>query len=115
MSRKIYDPEFDPAYAEMPPNGGPDFVAVVVRGDSMAGFAGDGATLYYRDRREPPTDDLMGRVCVVGLDDCQVIVKRIRHGRTRGRFDLYDNSGDMILADQGVFWAARVEFIRPAD
>jgi hypothetical protein len=38
-------------------------VAVVIRGDSMAPLA-DGWTVYYDDRRDPPTEDLFGKLCV---------------------------------------------------
>jgi transcriptional regulator with XRE-family HTH domain len=97
---------------EMPPGGTPDMVAVIVNGDSMIGFALDGSTLYYRDRRDPPTPDLIGRACVVGLPDGSVLVKYLRQGRAGGLWDLYSLNGE-TLPDQHVLWAAKVEFIRP--
>jgi len=61
--------------AMMPPkNGTETTVAVVVRGDSMAGQLEDGWTVYYDDRRASPSDDLVGRLCVVGLTDGRVLI-----------------------------------------
>lgn len=99
---------------EMPPRGTLDLVAVVVRGDSMGGVADDEATIYYRDRREPPTEELFGRLCVCGLPDGRVLLKKMRPSRaTPGLFDLYSTTGE-TLPNQEVSWAAKVEFIKPA-
>lgn len=99
--------------APMPPHGvNEQTVAVVVRGDSMAGQADDGWLIYYNDRREPPTDDLIGKLCVVGLDDGRILIKRLLRGRGPGLFDLYSSIGGPIT-DQRVEWAARVSWIAP--
>lgn len=98
--------------APMPPGGArQETVAVVVRGDSMAGQLEDGWTVYYDDRRDPPTDDLLGKLCVLGLQDGRVLIKRLVRGRDRGHFDLYSAAGGVLL-DQLVTWAARVTWIR---
>jgi phage repressor protein C with HTH and peptisase S24 domain len=98
--------------AEMPPEGKtPLMVAVEVRGDSMAGLLGHGSIIYYDNRREPPTDELFGKLCVVGLADGRVLVKRLLRGRN-GLYDLYSLAAVPLL-DQAVTWAARVSFIRP--
>lgn len=99
--------------APMPPGGKtPEMVAVEVRGDSMAGLLGDGSVIYYDNRREPPTDELFGKLCVVGLADGRVLVKRLLRGRN-GLFDLYSLAAVPLL-DQAVTWAARVSYIAPA-
>lgn len=98
--------------ARVPPTGKtPLMVAVEVRGDSMAGLLGDGSVIYYDNRREPPTDELFGKLCVVGLADGKVLVKRLLRGRN-GLYDLYSLAAVPML-DQKVTWAARVSFISP--
>lgn len=97
---------------EMPPGGSAKTVAVEVRGDSMAGLADDRWIIYYEDRREPVTEDLLGRLCVVGLADGRVLVKKLALGRLVGRFDLYSTQGTPLF-DQDVLWAAAVEWIKP--
>lgn len=97
---------------EAPPNTTPTMVAVEVRGDSVRRIARDGWTLYYDDRREPVTDDLIGRLCVIGLADGRVVVKELFRGSVLGRFHLHSTDADPIF-DQEVVWAAPVEWIRP--
>lgn len=97
---------------EKPPGGSDDTVAVEVRGDSMAGIADDRWVIYYDDRREPVTEDLFGKLCVVGLANDGVLIKRLAPGRAPGRFDLYSSQGSPML-DQEVIWAAKVAWIKP--
>lgn len=97
---------------EMPPRGTETTVAVEVRGDSMAGIADDKWIIYYDNRQEPVTEELFGKLCVVGLAGDGVLVKKLQPGRKPGRFDLYSSNGAPLL-DQEVIWAARVEWIRP--
>jgi SOS-response transcriptional repressor LexA len=96
--------------ASAPPKLTQTTVAVEVRGNSMAGIAEDGWIVYFDDRREPPTSDLIGRLCVVGLPDGKVYVKKLYHGTTAGKYHLVSTSGADIL-DQPVAWAAKVNFI----
>lgn len=99
--------------AIMPPKNGTDTtVAVVVRGDSMAGQLEDGWTVYYDDRRARPSDDLVGRLCVVGLADGRVLIKKLLPGRQNGKYDLYSTNAAPML-DQQIDWAARVTWIAP--
>lgn len=98
--------------ARMPPGGSKATVAVIVRGDSMAGQLDDGWTVYYDDRHEPPTPDLHGKLCVVGLTDGRVLIRRIYPGRKPGCYDLQPTNAQVML-DQAVDWAARISFIAP--
>lgn len=97
----------------MPPKGNHDLmVAVVVRGDSMVGTAEDGWLIYYQNRRDPPTEDLFGRLCVVGLPDNRILLKKLYAGSTGGVFTLVSyNAAPMI--DERVEWAAPVAWIEP--
>lgn len=98
--------------ARMPPGGSKATVAVIVRGDSMAGQLDDGWTVYYDDRHEPPTPDLYGKLCVVGLTDGRVLVRRLYPGRKPKCYDLHPANAQMML-DQPVEWAAKITFIAP--
>lgn len=97
---------------EMPPGGSEHTVAVEVRGDSMAGLADDRWIIYYDDRQEPVHEGLFGKLCVVGLANDGVLVKRLVPGRHPGKFDLYSTNGAPLF-DQEVTWAAKVEWIKP--
>ena len=85
-------------------------VAVEVRGESLGSFF-DGWMVFYDDVRSPITDDLMGRLCVVGLEDGRIMVKMVQRSRG-GRFDLHGQFGDPIL-DVTVAWAAPVKSFAP--
>lgn len=97
---------------DMPPGGNEQTVAVEVRGDSMTGIADDHWIIYYHDRPEPPHDGLFGKLCVIGLANDGVVIKKLLPGRQPGRFDLYSNNAAPIL-DQEVIWATKVEWIKP--
>lgn len=99
--------------AQMPPGGAMrTTVAVVVKGDSMSGQLEDGWTVYYDSRRGIPGADLLGRLCVIGMTDGRILIKKLLPGRLAGKFDLYSaNAGPML--DQAIDWAARVTWIAP--
>lgn len=82
-------------------------VAVEVAGHSMGLYAPDGSMILYDDRRDPPHEDMLGQVCVVGLPDGRTLVKRLLRGSRRGLFDLESLVGD-TMKDQRVEWAAMV-------
>ena len=88
-----------------------DTVAAEVRGNSL-GSVFDGWRVYFDDRRAPVTDDLIGRLCIVGLSDGSILVKVVSRGREPGRFDLHGQFGEPIL-DADVAWAARVTAVMP--
>jgi SOS-response transcriptional repressor LexA len=87
-------------------------VAVKVVGDSMLPMAEDGWLLYYDDRREPVTDDLIGRLCVVGLRNGTTLVKRLRRGNEPGRFTLISTNAG-VMENVPIEWAAKVTWIQP--
>jgi hypothetical protein len=85
---------------------------VEIRGDSL-GALFDRALVYYDNKHDQVTDDLIGKLCVVGLPDGRILVKKIT--RSRGNSNLYHLSGqygDPIL-DTPIEWAARVKSIGP--
>lgn len=86
-------------------------VAVEVRGTSL-GSIFDRWIIYYDRVNSPVTPDLMGRLCVVGLENGKVLVKRLRASKIRGLFNLESNTEDTIF-DAAVTWAARVKSMAP--
>jgi hypothetical protein len=97
---------------EMPPNGSPTLVAVTVRGDSMSGLLEDGWVVYYDNRRDPPDESHFHKLCIVGLADGRVLVKKLYPGRKSGHYDLHSVNAPPLL-DQPVEWAAKVTWIAP--
>ncbi len=95
----------------MPPGGTEETVAVEIRGDSL-GSPFNGWTVYYDERRDPPTPDLIGQLCVVGLENGQILIKKLVRGRAPNRFDLW-SATEGPLQDQVVLWAALVTAMLP--
>lgn len=86
-------------------------VAVEIRGTSL-GPLFESWLVFYDEVRDPVTPDLHGKLCVVGLPDDRVLVKRIRPSRTRGYFHLESNS-EPTMNDELVAWAAKVKGMTP--
>lgn len=91
----------------------PNTVAVEVRGDSL-GALFDQWLVYYDDDevRSPVTSDMIGRLCVVGLPDDRVLVKRIRRAKTLGLYHL-DSNTEPTINDVEIAWAAKVKSMEP--
>jgi hypothetical protein len=88
------------------PQSAPDHtVAAEVRGDSLGPF--NGWFAYFSKRRDAPGPDLVGQLCVVGLADGRILIKRIARGRKARRYDLWGAGGEP-LQDQQLQWAAPV-------
>lgn len=87
-------------------------VAVQVAGHSMRGLADDGSLIYYEDRRDPPTDDMLDHIVVVGLPTEEILVKRLLRGSARGLYDLESIAGP-TRHDARVDWAAHITAIVP--
>jgi transcriptional regulator with XRE-family HTH domain len=87
-------------------------VAVEIRGDSL-GSLFDRALVYYDDVRRPVTDDLIGKLCVVGLGDGRILIKKIARSKSGPHlYHLAGQYGDPIL-DTPIEWAARVKSMVP--
>lgn len=89
-------------------------VAVRIKGESMRPMR-DGWLLYYkREQEQGVPDDCLNQLCIVGLADGQVLVKEIRRGYQKGRYNLHSwTAGVDVREDQNVLWAAKVLSIRP--
>jgi DNA-binding XRE family transcriptional regulator len=86
-------------------------VAVEIRGDSL-GALFDRWLVFYDDVRSPVTADLVGKLCVVGLADDRVLIKRLQRGKTAGAFTLISER-DEPITDVAVEWAAKVKNMVP--
>lgn len=93
-------------------DGTDDTVAVQIQGESLGSFF-DSWLVYYDEVRSPVTPDLIGKLCVVGLMDDRVVVKKIYRSRVKGLFDLKSNDGKENIDDVEVIWAARVKQMTP--
>lgn len=93
-----------------PPGATPLTRSLEIRGDSL-GELFDRWLVYYNDVRSPITTDLYGKLCVVGLADGRVMVKKVRRTR-EGLYDLISNNDDPIK-NVVVEWAAQVTDMRP--
>jgi hypothetical protein len=96
---------------EAPEGATSDTVAVEIRGESL-GELFDRWLVYYDDVRRPLTTDMIGQLCVVGLVDGRILVKKVRRGQLDGRFNLLSNTEPPIY-DAEVEWAAKVRQMSP--
>jgi hypothetical protein len=102
------DSELDRVRA--PDNATENTVAAEIRGGSLGGFF-DGWLVFFDEVRSPITPDLLGELCVVGLPDDRVVVKKVQAARS-GLYHLISATEPPML-DQEVAWAARVTGMRP--
>jgi phage repressor protein C with HTH and peptisase S24 domain len=102
----------DDELEEVPaPDGASDqTVACEVRGKSL-GPVLESWLVFYDDVRSPITPDMLGCLCVVGLADDRILVKRLE--RKSGKLVLVSNNGDPDIIDAVVEWGAKVTSMRP--
>lgn len=96
---------------DAPDNANDSTVAVEVRGESL-GALFDRWLVYYDDVRDPPGGDQIGQLCVCGLADGRILVKKLKRGQVDGTFTLISNVEPPIY-DVYVDWAARVKAMQP--
>ena len=86
-------------------------VAVEIRGESLGSFF-DSWLVFYDDVRDPVTSDLLGKLCVCGLPDGRVVIKKLAKSREKGLFILHSQFEPPIY-DVAVIWAAKVKNMVP--
>ncbi len=96
---------------ERPNNATEKTVAVEIRGDSLGPWF-DRWLVFYDDMRSPITEDMFGKLCVIGLATDQVLIKEVRPGTRKGLFHL-GPVGDESAKDAKVLWGAKVRMIAP--
>lgn len=95
------------------PDGSTDAtVAVEIRGESL-GPLFDEWLVYYDDVRRPVTTDLLGELCVVGLPDGRILVKKLQRSRSAPNLYHLLSNVEAPLLDQEVAWAAKVKTMTP--
>jgi len=94
-----------------PDNSSPATKAVEIRGDSL-GSLFDRWLVFYDDVRSPFTLDLVGKLCVVGLKDDRVLIKKIRQGSKKHLFRLLSER-EPPIEDVEIEWAAKVKTMVP--
>lgn len=90
---------------DIPPGLPADAALVIVRGDSMYPRYFDNELLFYV-RHDTSPSELLGRECVIKLQDGRMFVKILRKG-SNGCFNLESWNGPLI-EDRAVEWAAPV-------
>lgn len=86
-------------------------VAVEIRGESLGTFF-DRWLVFYDDVRRPVTSDLINKLCVVGVEDGRILIKKLQRSKTRGLFHLLSQTEPPIL-DVRIDWAAAVKNMVP--
>jgi transcriptional regulator with XRE-family HTH domain len=87
-------------------------VAVEIRGDSL-GEVFNNWLAYYDDVRRPVTSDLHRKLCVVGLADDRIFIKKLHPTPTPGIYDLISEKKDETIEGVHVKWAAKVKAMTP--
>lgn len=94
------------------PTGASDFTQCLESRGKSLGQMFDRWLIFYDDIRSPVTTDLIGKLCVVGLEDGRVVVKMV--AREKGRYVLLSNSEqEPPIRDVTITWAAKVIDMRP--
>jgi hypothetical protein len=86
-------------------------IAVEIRGKSFGPLM-DSWLVFYDDVRAPVTADLLNEICVVGLADDRILIKQIKSDGNGG-YNLISNSGEDVIYDAEIEWAAKVTNMRP--
>ena len=83
-------------------------VAVEVRGDSLGPFFNRWLVFYDDVRHGAPPSELIGEICVVGLEDGRVLIKQLQRGKAEGLYNLHSQT-EPPMRDVPVAWAAKVK------
>lgn len=86
-------------------------VAVEIRGDSLGSFF-DRWLVFYDDVRRPVDVSLLNKLCVVGLEDGRILIKKVQRSKAKGFFHLLSQTEPPIL-DVRLEWAAKVKNMVP--
>ena len=84
-----------------------DLIAFEIRGDSMPPYS-DGDLVYVEVSDALPGPDIINKLCVVELDNGDMLVKMVRRGYAPGRYNLHSFDGRPPIEDARVIKAARV-------
>lgn len=85
-------------------------VAVEIRGESL-GSMFDHWLAFYDHVERPFTANLINQLCIVGLDDGRVLIKKIKRNKAKAIYLISNNEEPMF--DVKIEWAAKVLDLRP--
>lgn len=98
---------------EAPPGVDPrNTIALKIKGESMLPFMPEGTIVYYSERFDGGCSEYVNKLCVVKLKDGPTLLKILKKGYTRGRYNLMSYNADMI-EDAMLEWCAKIIFIKP--
>jgi transcriptional regulator with XRE-family HTH domain len=96
---------------DLPPHVGVATVALEA-GAPLRGVAESGWLYFFENQKKPPSEDLVGKLCIVALKNGDVLVRTLQPGRKKDRYDL-ESSTEQTMRDQQIEWAARITWIKP--
>jgi transcriptional regulator with XRE-family HTH domain len=99
-------------YVDAPDGSTEKTVAAEIRGESL-GALFDQWLVFYDDVHDPPASSLIGKLCLWGLADGRVLVKKLQRGQLKGHFNLISNTEPPIY-DAAIVWAAKVKSMTPS-
>jgi len=85
--------------------------AAEIKGDCMGPLL-DGWLVFWNSGRTISPKDLVGKICVIGMDDGRVMLKKLTKGSIPGMFTLLSQF-DPPIYDVLVKWASPVTSMRP--
>lgn len=98
---------------DCPPGVDPsETVALRVVGESMMPFMPNGTIVYYTMRHDGGCDEYLNKLCVVQVREGSTLLKILKKGYTKGRYNLMSYNADMI-EDAQLDWCAKIIFIKP--
>jgi hypothetical protein len=106
----LYEIDQDELDEVVPPEGSTyHTIAVEIRGESLGAFF-NRWLLFYDKVENPMTPELVGELCVVGLEDGRILIKQVERGRAKNLYNLASVTDQPIL-DVGIKWASEVNSI----
>lgn len=87
-------------------------VALVVKDGANYPLLRENWLVYYSDSETPPTDAIVGELCVVKLADGRILIRDLLRGSQPGTWTLTALNSPHLV-DQDVVWAQTVLDIRP--
>jgi len=96
---------------QAPPGAAPETVAAEIRPNALSSLF-DNWMLFYDDVKTPVTPTMVGRLCIIQIDDGRVLVRRLRTSSRRGTYHLISHL-DATMFDQTLTWASPVRTLIP--
>ena len=87
-----------------------DLIAFEIRGDSMPPYE-PGDLVYLEESDALPGPEIINKVCVVELENGDLLIKKVRRGYAPGRYNLHSFDGRPPIEDAHVVKAARVRAV----